>query len=120
MSGLIECFFSNLNIDLLHTLAQGCAWILMQTGASTGADDGFYFLVTFTLSVMHWQSTYGGAFEKNDQYGYLSSALSFTVALLFTLNFDDSNANNVACLVMLWASFGLYAWDIAKKFISAE
>ena len=105
-------------MDLLHTLVQGCAWILMQTGASVGADASFYFLVTFVLSVMHWHATYGNAFEKNEQWGYLACGLSFTVALLWTLNFNgQSSSNNVACLVMLWASFGFYAYNIVRGFV---
>merc|ERR1712178_83986 len=116
MSAILDKVTSNLNADMLHTLVQGCAWILMQTGAKLNADDSFYFLITFALSVLHWNATYGSAFEKNEQFGYLATGLSFTAALLWTLNFV-STANNVACLVMLWTSFGLYAYGIVKNFV---
>ena len=121
MKGLIDCVVSNLNIDLLHTGVQGAAWILMQTGASTTGDFEFYFLITFVLSVMHWNATYGGQFQKNEQWGYLAAGLSFTAALLWTLNLPAiSDGNTTACLIMLWASFGLYAYDIVKVFVDAE
>merc|ERR1712080_671109 len=120
----------NLNniIFLVHLSCEFAGWLLQITGTFTAVAGtsvfSYIFLFSFSLFIAHYMVAFVLKDHDSCYWGVLSCMVSFTSALLWSMNSVGDSAKaydtgyEIIVVILLWVNFACYAYNTVMGYLN--